>query len=135
MFLQFLFILLVWRFSYADDTVKSINNSSVISRNDDNSSYHRRLFTPSELRSFHLMTQGELCQDHVAYKYKFSCSHQKRVLVIPQNFPVPTLHGSDKRCFHVLEALRALDHTVAVIPFSRSFNKPSDDDKSLLSLL
>ena len=135
MFLQFLFILLVWRFSYADDTVKSINNSSVISRNDDNSSYHRRLFTPSELRSFHLMTQGELCQDHVAYKYKFSCSHQKRVLVIPQNFPVPTLHGSDKRCFHVLEALRALDHTVAVIPFSRSFNKPSDDDKSLLKQL
>ena len=111
------------------------NNNSNIEESNNELKSRRNLFTDAEVRSFHLMTQGEFCQDHISYRYKFSCKHQKRVLVIPQNFPVPTLHGSDKRCYHILEALRALDHTVAVIPYSRSFNKPGEEDKLLLKQL
>ena len=93
----------------------------------------RKLFDSGQIRSFHFTTNGEYCTNPLtANKYPFSCKNQKRVLVIPQNFPVPTLHGSDKRCFHVLESLRALNHYVGLIPFSRASVKPGDDDKSLL---
>jgi glycosyltransferase involved in cell wall biosynthesis len=96
----------------------------------------RKLFDSGQIRSFHFTTNGEYCTNPLtANKYPFSCKNQKRVLVIPQNFPVPTLHGSDKRCFHVLESLRALNHYVGLIPFSRASVKPGDDDKSLLSQL
>ena len=96
---------------------------------------NRRLFTPADIRSFNLKTQGEYCRGDLASKYPFSCKQQKRVLVIPQNYPVPTLHGSDKRCFHVLEALRALDHRVAVVPFMRTYYKPGEEDNELLRQL
>ncbi len=129
----YLIVIVVLLTLFVDST-----NPSSLENNDDIFSSNRSsrsLFLSSEIRSFHLMTEGEFCQDHVKYKYPFSCNHPKRVLVIPHNFPVPTLHGSDKRCFHVLEALRALDHTVALIPFSRTYAKPGDDDKALLKEL
>lgn len=105
-------------------------------KDDDDKIGRRRLFTKAQMRSFNLFSQGELCKkSKSAERLSFSCKHSLRVLVVPQNFPSPTLHGSDKRCFHVMEALRAVDHRVAMVPFMKTFVKPGDDDNELLKAI
>jgi glycosyltransferase involved in cell wall biosynthesis len=94
----------------------------------------RRLFTDEELSEFRPARTGQYCETYNS-KYGYSCANPKRVLVIPQSFPMPTMHGSDKRAYHLIETFKALGHTVAVAPFSRTGAKASDDDKGLLKAL
>lgn len=44
--------------------------------------------------------------------------HSLRILIVSQNFPIPSLHGCDKRVFHVIESLIGLNHSVSLVPFS-----------------
>jgi len=68
----------------------------------------------------------------------FSCeqsNHALKVLVVPQNFPHPSLHGSDKRVFHILENLIGLGHSVSVAPFAPTTAKLTEFDHLLLGQL
>ena len=65
-----------------------------------------------------------------------SCSRAAlNVLIIPQNIPIPTLHGSDKRVYNIIESLIGLGHSVNILPFSTISAKSSEYDKQLLDVL
>jgi hypothetical protein len=81
---------------------------------------------------------NEYCKDLTSALSLTSCIDGHRglnVLVVPQNFPHPSLHGSDKRVFHVIEALVGLGHSVSVVPFARTTAKLTEFDHFLLGEL
>lgn len=62
----------------------------------------------------------------------YGCSHPLKIMLIPQNPPIPSLHGCDKRAFHTVEGLRASGHEVVITPFSTTRGRKSPFDLQLL---
>ena len=79
----------------------------------------------------------DYCAPAVRQKHKYhSCSRDPlNFLLIPQNLPIPSLHGSDKRVFTIMENLVGLGHTIHLIPFSTTTAKQTEFDLYLLDEL